>query len=259
MSKPSKNTSKEKNESSRANHALMKMLEQFEKSSPKGQIIAITGVKGGSGRSLVSVCLAVALAESGVPVLVLDFSSHFPAAMKAFGKRQEKFKRSLPIDIKIVSSLEEIEKLALPFSSKEGYVIFDLPPLRSCLHLIGLAMADQILYVTRSDGELRMWEDRTRDMVVISRNLEAPPGEEEFPRKPCWCVITDFQSTPSIISLRSALQSDSILTWLGELAHNGRFAGWIADGIAPWELSRTDLAQKWKHLWDPVINYHPQY
>jgi hypothetical protein len=155
----------------------------------------------------------------------------------------------------MVSSLEEIEKLALPFSSKEGYVIFDLPPIRSCLHLIGLAMADQMLFVTRSDGEFRMWEDRTRDMVLLSRNLEVPSMEVEFPRKPCWCMITDFRPTRRSISLRSAMQSDSILTWLGELTYNNRFAGWIADGVAPWERSHTDLAQKWKRFWDPIINY----
>jgi len=240
---------------SKVNKEIINMLETFESHPPKGQIIAITNVKGGSGRSFVTVCLAVALAETGVPVMVLDFSSHFAAAMKAFEKRQKFFNSSLSITIKMVSSLEEIEKLALPFSSKEGYVIFDLPPIRSCLHLIGLAMADQMLFVTRSDGEFRMWEDRTRDMVLLSRNLEVPSMEVEFPRKPCWCMITDFRPTRRSISLRSAMQSDSILTWLGELTYNNRFAGWIADGVAPWERSHTDLAQKWKRFWDPIINY----
>lgn len=242
------------------NEQKIELFRCLDGNQPKGQSIAITGVKGGSGRSLVSICLAVALAESGLPVLVLDCSSHFPAANLAIEKRLTRPGSSLPIMTAMALSLGDLENLTLPFSPDKGYVIFDLPPIRSHLHLLGLAMADQILFCTRSDNELRMWEERTRDMVVIARNLEVPSEEVgSFPRKPCWCVMTDFQPNKRSVLLRSALQSDPVLTWLGEMVQNERFAGWIADGVAPWERSRTDLAQKWKHLWDPILNYQPQY
>jgi hypothetical protein len=233
----------------------------FHGKEAKGTIVAVTGVKGGSGRSFVSVCLAIALSESGVPVLIADCSTHSASAFSAIGKRKLSTKNPTIISASMTTSIEEMAMNAKEFTQTKGHVILDLPPIRSPLHLLGLTLADQILFTTRSDNSFYMWQERTCDMVVMARNLEASHvGENDSNGlKPCWGVMTDCLPKGSHGPLLHKLQTDPVLTWLGEMGRREHFAAWISQGIAPWERSRTDLALKWKHIWDPILNYHQQY
>lgn len=220
---------------------------------PHGQVYAITGVKGGSGRSSIALCLAVALAETGTPVLALDLGGPSPDLVTALDRRKQlKKAKNLPITTKTVTDFSELGVLARSFRMDEGHVILDLPPTRSVLHQVGLLISDVMIFATRSDNQMFMWTERTRDMVAMARNLEVPEDLADR-RKPCRGVMIGYRGTPREKRFLAELQEDEMLSWKGTLKNSEYASRWLASGRAPWECSSAGFAQEWRRVIGSMI------
>lgn len=228
-------------------------LTAFISPTRKGNVWAVTGVKGGSGRTSISLCLAIALAERGNPVFALNFQPYLPGLELCLQRRRAK---KLPLTVATMGArgdLGEMDSVVKQFSLEQGHVVLDLPPQRGNVHQVGLLLADRIVFATRADNELRMWTEKTRDMVEMARNLEVPP-ELEHERKPCYGVMTDFQNTHRGRQLLRDLKADPLLTWKGVIRHSESSGRWLASGRAPWECSKTPIAIEWKSIVDSIID-----
>jgi len=183
----------------------------------KGKVIAVAQQKGGSGKTMLAAQLAVALAETGAKVAVLDIDPQ--GSLTIWGKlRASAPKAAGAVSCAAISGWRltaELEKLR----AQNDYVLIDTPP------------------VIDSDARRAI---RAADLVLIPLNpsppdLWAAEGTIKLAAEEKRRIVLVFNRAPAASKLRKRLEAEIAARGLhlldAALANRAGYANAFADGL----------------------------
>jgi chromosome partitioning protein len=135
-----------------------------------GEVIAVTGSKGGSGKSTLSVHLAVYLDDSGYSVALIDADYNQCTSMKWLARLQHRVTvEALPNEPEEHQRVRELRRAVRTLRETHDYVVIDTKGEASTLTDAALLMSDLALIPFQPSGP-DIWElESTLSAVTVSQ------------------------------------------------------------------------------------------
>jgi len=203
----------------------------------KSKIYAIAHLKGGTGKTCTSICMAALLLEQGRTVTFVDADVKGAQGSRYLRRRQEYIKThpNIPnLPFTQVSSSEHLRRLVDEARAAGIDLVIDMNPSASEIFAVALSISDIAIHPIRL-GHTEM--DAFPPLVDILDMVQVIRAKEHAPKLVSRSLLTDYRPTKQGNLVKDRLFFDKVIDYKGEIPHSEKFGDAILQGLAVWEFS----------------------
>ena len=190
-----------------------------------GRIFTVFGNKGGTGKSMTTVHLAVSLMEKGRRVLAVDLDARQGDTKAFFEARGQEAIVAVPTEV------EELLNIFEKAKASDVDVVVDCPPADSPMAMAAAEHSDGTIYPFLSGAN----DARSLGRAIRIATTTKQPGA-------LFCLVNKYKNTNDSRALVAMLGSVGVFTMAGVVGDRNAFNSALRAGRTVWEMNEDPKA-----------------
>ena len=190
-----------------------------------GRVLTVFGNKGGTGKSMTAVHLAVSLMDRGRRVIAVDLDARQGDTKAFFEARGQEQVVAIPNEV------EELLELFENAKAQDVDVVVDCPPADSPMAMAAAEHSDGTIYPFLSGAN----DARSLGRAIRIATQTQQPGA-------LFCLVNKYKNTNDARALVAMLGSVGVFTMAGVVGDRNAFNSALRAGRTVWEMNEDAKA-----------------